>query len=104
MKWAVPCQEPVSRQLYSHNVGVEAVLDERTRVEQKVEALARRELVLLAELGQVACAALERPLAQLAVARVGHRPLKSGSRFSKKALMPSFESSLSVINVNWLCR
>jgi hypothetical protein len=33
-----------------------------------------------------------------------HRPLKSGSRFSKKALIPSFESSVSVINVNWLCR
>ena len=33
-----------------------------------------------------------------------HRPWKSGSRFSKKALTPSFESSVSVTSVIWLCR
>ena len=38
------------------------------------------------------------------LAHRSYRPLKSGSRFSKKALMPSFESSVSVISVNWLWR
>jgi hypothetical protein len=70
---AEPGHHTVGRKIFGYDVGVEAVLDERTRVQQKVEALARGELVLLAKLGQVAGTALKRPLAQLAMARIAQR-------------------------------
>ncbi len=97
----------VGGKLFREHVGEQPVLEERVLVEQQVEPLTRCQLVLLAQLGQIASAALERLGAQLLRAlgpRQTYLPLNSGSRFSKKALMPSFESSVSVISVNWLCR
>ena len=97
----------VGRKLFGEHVGEQPVFEERILVEQQVESLARGQLVLLAELGQIASSALERLGAQLLRAlgpRQTYLPLNSGSRFSKKALMPSFESSVSVTSVNWLCR
>src|SRR5713101_799189 len=97
----------VCGKLFREHVGEQSVLQERVLVEQEVESLARGQLVLLAQLRQVPSAALERLGAQLLRAlgpRQTYLPLNSGSRFSKKALMPSFESSVSVISVNWLCR
>src|SRR5438105_13663328 len=97
----------VGGKLFRQHVGEQPVLDERVLVEQEVEAPARRQLVLLAELGQIASAALEGLGAQL-LRTLGpgqtYLPLNSGSRFSKKALMPSLESSVRVTSVNWLCR
>jgi hypothetical protein len=95
----------VRRKLFGESVGEKAVFDERARVEQKVEALSRGQLVLLAQLGQVSRPALARLLAQLFGARARHYlPLKSGSRFSKNALMPSRESSVCETSRNWPCR
>src|SRR5207237_8251536 len=94
--------DAVRGQLLSQDVGEQAVLDERTLVEQEVEALAGGELVLLAQLGQVSSTALARLVAQLPVTRIRHYfPLKSGSRFSKNALMPSRESSVCDTSRNW---
>src|SRR4029077_3328210 len=96
-----PGDHAVCRQLVGEHVCEKAVLDERTGVEEHVEALARGELVLLAQLGQVAGAALERRFAQLPVS-VAHRPLNSGSRFSKNASTPSFESSvIATLSSSW---
>src|SRR5207237_980902 len=87
--------DAVRGQLLSQDVREQAVLDERTLIEQEVEALAGGELVLLAQLGQVSSTALARLVAQLPVARIRHYfPLKSGSRFWKTPLMPSRESSV----------
>ena len=69
---AQPGHNSISGKVLGHDVGVEAVLHERPGVQQEVKALARRELVLLAELGQVARTTLQRPFAQLAMARVAH--------------------------------
>ena len=55
----------VGRQLVGEDVGEESILDEGAGVEEEVEPLANGELVLLAQLGQVAGAARQGHLAQL---------------------------------------
>src|SRR5207249_6304413 len=109
----------VGGQLLREHVGEEAVLHERTRIEQQVEPLPDRQLVLLPQLGQIADAPLQClfPQRPLPVAHVSPSPLRGGgsgwgpdgcsnlgSRFSKKALTPSFASSLSEIRLSWECR
>src|SRR4029077_14587954 len=92
---AEPGDDAARGQLRREDVGEQAVLDEGVLVKQQVEALARGQLVLLTQLRQVARPTLERFVAKVAMPRTGHYlPLKSGSRFSKKALMPSRESSV----------
>ena len=94
----------VGRQLVRNHVREQAVLDERAVVEQETQPFTCSQLVLLAQLRQVARPTLERLLPQLSRSRVRHCPLKSGSRFSKKALMPSRESSVCETSRNWPCR
>src|SRR6266849_3629212 len=99
---AEPGDDAVRGQLLRENVGEQAVLDEGVLVEQNVKAGASAQLVLLAQLRQVPRPTLERFVAKLAMPRTRHYlPLKSGSRFSKKALMPSRESSVCDTSRNW---
>ena len=83
----------VGRQLVRNHVREQAVLDERAFVEQEIEPCTRGQLVLPAQLGQVTSPTPQSFVAQLALPGC-HFPLKSGSRFSKKALIPSRESSV----------
>ena len=73
---AQPGDHSVRRQFFGQHVGEEPIFDEGALVQQQVEALARRELVLLTKLWQVSRSALQRLFAQLAVARIA-QPLPS---------------------------
>ena len=64
---AKPGDDAVGRQLVREHVGKQAILDERACVEQQVEPLARGQLLLLAQLGQIPRAPLDRLLAKLAM-------------------------------------
>ena len=61
----------VRRQLLGGHVREQPILDERTLVEQEVQPLACRQLVLLVQLRQVARPALQRVFAQVSRS-VGH--------------------------------
>jgi hypothetical protein len=67
-----PRHHAVRGQVLGEHVGEQAVFDEGTGVEQEVQPLADRQLVLLAKLGQIARPALERSVAELAMPGVRH--------------------------------
>src|ERR1700687_2242017 len=92
---AEPGDHAVGRQLLSEDVREQPVFHKRAWIQQEVQAFACGELVLLAQLGQVARTTLQRPVAKLSLPVFCHYlPLKSGSRFSRKARTPSLVSSV----------